>query len=84
MVDSEEFSSEISVCIPCLLTLAEHIKNFTIPTVLWRTDPFLGKDLEGKHAFTTIELLLETVFSIRAVQTQQLLESQPVKRRREG
>jgi hypothetical protein len=43
-------------------------------TVLWRIDPLLGKDLEtnnetttvamqrgGKHASTTIELLLETV-----------------------
>jgi hypothetical protein len=47
---------------------------------IWRIDPFLGKDLEtkettavamqrcGKHASTTTELLLETVFSTRSVQ----------------
>jgi hypothetical protein len=51
----------------------------TLPNVLWRVDPLLGKDLEtdettvvamqrrGKHASTTIELLLETVFSTRSV-----------------
>jgi hypothetical protein len=45
-----------------------------------RVGPLLGKDLEtnetravaierrGKHASTTIELLLETVFSTRSVQ----------------
>jgi hypothetical protein len=48
--------------------------------MLWRIDPLLGKDLEtnkktavalqrrGKHASTTIELLLETMFSTRSVQ----------------
>jgi hypothetical protein len=49
--------------------------------ILWCTDPLLGKDLEtnnetttvamhrcDKHASTTIELLLETVFSTRSVQ----------------
>jgi hypothetical protein len=46
---------------------------------MWRIDPLLGKDLEtndmtavamqwrGNHA-STIELLLETVFSTRSVQ----------------
>jgi hypothetical protein len=50
--------------------------------VLWRIDPLLGKDLVtnneittaamqlmGKHAFTTIELLLEKVFSIQSLQS---------------
>jgi hypothetical protein len=48
---------------------------------MWHIDPLLGKDLEannnttatamqcrGKHASTTTELLLETVFSARSVQ----------------
>jgi hypothetical protein len=70
--------------------------------ILWRTDPLLGKDLEtdnettavamlrrGKHASTTIELLLETVFSARSLQREtigatQLAESQSVKRRLGG
>jgi hypothetical protein len=50
-------------------------------SMLWRIDPLLGKDLETnkeitavamqrscKHAYTTMELLLETVFCIRSVQ----------------
>jgi hypothetical protein len=49
--------------------------------VLWRVDPLLGKDLEtnnettafamqwrGKQSSTTIELLLEMVFSTRSMQ----------------
>jgi hypothetical protein len=49
--------------------------------LLWRIDPMLDKDLEtnnetttaamqqrGKHASTTIQLLLETVFYNRSVQ----------------
>jgi hypothetical protein len=48
---------------------------------MWRIDLLLGKDLEtnnettavamhqrGKHTSTTVELLLETVFSTRCVQ----------------
>jgi hypothetical protein len=48
--------------------------------ILWRIDPLLGEDLEknneaiavvtqrrGKHASTTIQLLLETVFSMWSV-----------------
>jgi hypothetical protein len=48
--------------------------------ILWRKDQLLGRDLEthnettavamqtgGKHASTTIELLLETVFSPRSM-----------------
>jgi hypothetical protein len=55
--------------------------DFTVLYLLWRIDPLLGKDLEinnettavamqqrGKHASTTTELLLETVFSTRSVQ----------------
>jgi hypothetical protein len=49
--------------------------------ILWYIDPFLGKDLEtnerttvavqqiGKRTSTTIELLLETVCSIRSVKS---------------
>jgi hypothetical protein len=50
-------------------------------SILWCIEPLLGKDLEtnnetttvamqwhDKHASTTIELLLETVFSTRSVQ----------------
>jgi hypothetical protein len=50
--------------------------------ILWRIHPLLGKDLEtnnettaigikrrGKHPTTTIELLLETVFSVWSVQS---------------
>jgi hypothetical protein len=55
--------------------------------VLWRIDPLPGKDLDtnndttafamqrhGKHASTTIELLLETVFSTRSLQRGYLEE----------
>jgi hypothetical protein len=48
---------------------------------MWRIDPLLGKELEtnnettdvavqqrGKHASTTVEFLLETVFSTRSMQ----------------
>jgi hypothetical protein len=47
--------------------------------ILWCIEPLLGKDLEtnettavaikwcGKHASTTIELLLETVFSTQSL-----------------
>jgi hypothetical protein len=49
--------------------------------ILWRIDPLLGKDLEtyettpaamqrsSKNASAAIELLLETVFSVRPVQS---------------
>jgi hypothetical protein len=56
-------------------------KGHGVRYLLLRIDLYLGKNLEtnvtkavalqriGKHASTTIELLLETVFSIRPVQS---------------
>jgi hypothetical protein len=51
--------------------------NLSLRCLLWHIDPLLGKDLEtkneetsfatqrrGKHASTTMDLLLETVFSM--------------------
>jgi hypothetical protein len=74
--------------------------NPSYVTILSHINPVLGKDFEinnettadgmqrrGKHASTTTELLLETVFTIRSVQRGykeekiQSVESQPVKRR---
>jgi hypothetical protein len=67
---------------------AELLKDVSLVSVLWRTNPLLGKDPEtnnetravaiqrrGKHASTKIVLLLGKVFSIRSVQTSYLEEN---------
>jgi hypothetical protein len=68
-----------------ILPLSSGTHKINMETILWRIDPMLGTDIEtnnkttavakqrrGKHASTTIDLLLETVFSIRSVQSSYL------------
>jgi hypothetical protein len=64
----------------CCALLTLFFNLHLILNILWRTDPLLGKDVEtnekttvamqrsGKDAYTTIDLLLETLFSTRYVQ----------------
>jgi hypothetical protein len=69
----------LGVCFAPVSYFAHHLLNR--PTILWRIHPLLGKDLEtnneatavamqrrDKYTSTTIELLLETVFSTRSLQ----------------